>query len=336
MSERKPGISRRDFLKFFGYALVVACLPRDLADLGQSNLPNQIASDKQEGLFPPELVKGNFPSYKVGNIRPQYVGTAKEEDAIEGIKVIDNIGINIQGEKVDVIVDTSLVKASILIKAMHMINPKYLPDLEKALDRLVISFGARPYHEVVETVLALSGRRDLIGQIFGQISKHSPAPYGAFFRELPLIYLNLKAIIENQKGLIHVWDHEIAHFIYNFDPDKKENSWESVMERTTIQSLLSLLSSSAISLALYSCLAKRDRVKLINYIKANKEEFEILIYRGFIIMMLGFFLPAQHIHYRFFDDDEILAREAVKIFPTPQEFFDEMIKIFLSFSDNPK
>lgn len=332
MNERNPKISRRDFLKFSGWALVAACLPRDLTNLSESNLPNQPDSDRQERLSPLAFTKSDFSNHEVRNIRPQDLGNTKEEETIEGIKVIDNIGIDIQGRKVDVIVDTGLVKASILEKAKEMIAPMHLFDLEKALDSLIISFGARPYHEVVETVLMLSGRRDLIGQI----SKYFPAPYGAFFQDVPLIYLNLKAIIENQKKLIHVWDHEIAHFIYNFDPDKKESFWEGIIERTTIQSLLSLLSSSAISLALYSCLARRDRVKLINYIKANKEGFEISIYRGFVIMMLGFFLPAQDVHYKFFDDDEILAREAVKIFSTPQEVFDEMIKIFLSVFDNPK
>lgn len=52
-------------------------------------------------------------------------------------------------------------------------------------------------------------------------------------------------------------------------------------------------------------------------------------------MLLASLSPAQDIHYIFFDDDEIFAREAVEVFPTPQEIFDKMIRIFLMFLTVP-
>lgn len=88
--------SRRDFLKFSGCVLDAVCLPGYLVNSSQSNLPNQPDSDRQERLSSFAFTKSDLPNYEVGNIRPQDVGTTKEGEAIEGIKVIDNIGIDIQ------------------------------------------------------------------------------------------------------------------------------------------------------------------------------------------------------------------------------------------------
>src|SRR3990167_6414782 len=84
--------------------------------------------------------------------------SADELQNENGIKVIDNTGIRVlqsddfgniaDDYKVDIMVDTTLLRENIRRRAKTMLSPDLIPIFEKKLNTLVISFGARPYDDV--------------------------------------------------------------------------------------------------------------------------------------------------------------------------------------------
>src|SRR3990170_3401930 len=205
------------------------------------------------------------------------------------------------------------------------------------VDKLVISFGARRYSEVLDTALSRQDLQNsernisLKGWLISRLNtilNLDVEPNGGSFTdtEHPLIYINIGQI-RDEEELNRVWDHETAHLIYRVDPDKRESSWESILEAAAIQASIMTLASVAATTSVYLKLSRTKGVDIKTLIKEDEEKFKKRIIRAMKLQFVPSLLLSQTIHYEYFDEDEILARNVVKDFPTPRETFSRMISV---------
>jgi hypothetical protein len=317
MRERLPKqLSRREFLEVLELS-ALAFLPNGIQRIGEGVVGDfQTASCGHEGGYP-----------------------GKDEGVAEtGIEIIDNVGIESDGRKVNVVVDVIKVKENILSRADRMVSPAYYPRVERLIDKgLVISLGARPYSEVrmmMEDKDRVRGNNDndVISKILIDLLGSVPSLFkleGMYFLgEKPVIYINTGQVLANGGvvNLRRVWDHETAHLIY-FASGKRESIAERMLETMAIQWLINALSISVLLSWKYKLMSEKRGVGLMDLLRERRADVKREIVLRSLFQLLPSLSASDMIHYLYFDDDEVLARRAVNNFPTQEKFFNRMIRI---------
>src|SRR3990170_4732760 len=172
------------------------------------------------------------------------------------------------------------------------------------VDKLVISFGARRYSEVLDTALSRQDLQNsernisLKGWLISRLNtilNLDVEPNGGSFTdtEHPLIYINIGQI-RDEEELNRVWDHETAHLIYRVDPDKRESSWESILEAAAIQASIMTLASVAATTSVYLKLSRTKGVDIKTLIKEDEEKFKKRIIRAMKLQFVPSLLLSPH------------------------------------------
>lgn len=303
-----------------------------------------LEGNKQANLSQRMLEPGITDASKSDELRleqtsPQHneVDAAKETQA-NGLQVIDNLGIRVGDKIFDVFVDQEKLKDLIRLIASVLLEEKYLAEVEILLNKLIISFGSRSYHETVNFALK---RRDESAEdpksswkvkflvFLDSISKFIQEPRGFSVSDAnyPFIGINTSKIIGTNVNLQDVITHEIGHFVCLANPELKESTLESAIELTLIHfGLLSTLSVGISSLSLASSTGW-DMKRLRSYFAQRKELLKSNIFRTAAIEFIPAKLLADHIHYTFFDDDEIIARRAVDKTKIDPDEFAKIIRV---------
>lgn len=321
MRERSPEqLSRREFLGVLGLGVLALSLPRKIQGVGEG-------------------VVGDFQTASCGH-EEGYPG--KDEGVAEtGIKIIDNVDIESGGRKVNVVVDEMRVKENILSRAYGMVSSACYPKVERLIDGLVISLGAKPYPEVRMMVEGKNWVHDndndnVISKILIDLFGSVPSlfePEGEYFPgEKPVIYINTGQVLADGgvENLRRVWDHETAHLIYSVDPEKRESQLERALGTAALQTFVSLFLSTFPVFAKYEIIARRKGIDLKTLILGSEKirnEIAVMLIFNSTFQLLPSLVISRAIRYRYFDRNENLARQAEEKFPTQQEFFDSMIKI---------
>lgn len=305
--------SRREFLYFLSLPFVSSLVPDDSQQFNKQTSIQSAISDGSSG----------------------FQHHAEDEITSGRLRVIDATGIDCDEETVDVLVNPDLIKASILARASQMISAEYLPKVEEQVNKLVISFGARGYEEVLSLALKKSmpseegSLRITLIRLFMSLLNLGISPIGFYLRgEHPLMYFNTSQILKSNKTTFReVWDHEVAHLIYMTDPATRDSIMNHAMKYVAVHASLLLTTCASATAVNTKLFANIEGMSMEAYVRKNRKSIVKRFIRLCEIMNLPTVFLSHGTHYQYFDKDEQLARESEERFPTPDDEFEEMIQV---------
>lgn len=323
-------IKRRDFSKDLGplsaAAVLGPVLPKN---------PQTLDVHKQQ---PGVVGKPALPKLSEIAHHPGKTDKKKESEPHNGIQIIHNIGINTGDEVVDVEADPVLIKENIMERARQIISPKYFSQVETAVDRLIIGFGAKNYEEFFKEAL---DRQKAKGAAIGTslnvfltnlITKFTflkEKPLGIVMKETkyPMIYINT-GDISGEFKMREAWDHEITHFVALFDPDKNTSPLVSGFRLVAITIPINAVITMGLQLITDKIKANLPKIAE-NESQGKKNPTGIIdkYKKDYKWYLPGSAVLARQIDYFYLDKEEKAARDASKKFPTADEFFNKMIKV---------
>lgn len=261
-----------------------------------------------------------------------------ETESPSGLKIIDNLNIKKGSESIDVLADPGKIRESVLSRVKEQ-NPVLLTQARQLLDKLTISFGARPIHAVQEEVanryVERCGIKDGPGRLLasiiasynetvGGLNQSNTAGFFFYDAERPLLYINT-AGFKNEPDFKKTWDHEIDHIIYELDPHKRQDNQRKNLSRVSLALGINLAADvSALELArAMENVGRKDKISRREFLRQSKDYFLTFLAVGSI--PAGFM--ANSLIYSFFSPEENSARKAAISRPTDDAIFKEMIKV---------
>lgn len=267
------------------------------------------------------------------------VPNRKEAENQRGIKIADNIGIKRGKDMIDVIADPQAIKDHILSR-VAVAKPAFLGKAQEVVDKLTISFGARPYSEIlteqIEEKLANRGleegqKRSLAAKVTILLAQ-SATWFGSsivgstdYNENHPSIYINAGGVSNDDK-LRDVWDHEVGHFINLLDPiNRKEGNQiiEEALKNTALDMGIQLAFTAGETSVI-------QLTKVVGKRNFTRREFLKGIWRtaflSWLVTMIPSKLVSNEVKYMQ-DSDEKEAKNYAKLHQTPISEFVKLIRV---------